>query len=150
MNKTTKQALTHSFLHSASRTINLVREMEEAYLNAVERRNDATFPSTAYEKAEQEVERIEREASRLIFGKDHALSFSQCLEEADLMQSEWETRSSVFMAGMGRPHAVEKGTDVYRYRGSWVVLRFRIENGQPTLWFLHVPESVIVPQTLGF
>jgi len=151
MNNTTKHALVHSFTHSVTRTINLVRDMEATYLDAVEERNNALFPSKAYENAEQKVEDIEEEASRLIFGNTHALSFSQCLEEVDLMASDWEVGQNVFASSsINRPQAITKGTDVFRYRGAWVVLRFRIENGQPALWFLHVPEWVVVPQHLGF
>ena len=149
MNNTTKHALIHSFTHSVTRTIHLVRDMEATYLDAVDARKNALFPSKAHENAEQEVERIEKEASRLIFGHHGALSFSQCLEEVDLMASDWEVGQNLFAASRHRPQAITKGTSAYRYRGAWVVLRFRIENGHPSLWFLHVPERVVIPQHLG-
>jgi len=149
MNNTTKHALVHSFTHSVQRTINLVRDMEATYLDAVEERNNAEPDTKTYEFAFTLIESIESEASRLVFGH-HNASMTECLAEVDLMASFWEVGQNVFASSsINRPQAITKGTDAFRYRGAWCVLRFRIENGEPSLWFLHVPEWVIVPQHLG-
>ena len=149
MNNTIKQVLVHSFTHSVTRTINLVRDMEATYLDAVQSRNDAPYQSKAYDNALVLIESIESEASRIVFGH-HNASMTECLTEVDLMASDWEVGQNVFASSsINRPQAITKGTSAYRYRGAWVVLRFRIENGEPSLWFLHVPEWVVIPQYLG-
>lgn len=144
-----KQMLIHAHTLDRASIYHKIDDMLPKYLDAIEARNDTKPGTQKHIDAVNVAEHIEQTASRLVFNDDKH-SFTECLDEIELMNVHYYVEKDVFMAGAGRPISITKGTPAYRHNGgSYYVLGFRKRNDVLTTWHINVPEHVVKVYVAG-